>query len=275
MTWFVNYTLDTSITTLDRGLSYGDGLFETIRTIPNHFFQLEDHLTRLYRGLIKLGMPFSVDQQNLLQAFLHANILPLIHNDAVVKIIITRGEGGRGYLPPKNCQHSVIIGILPAPNYQSERAVGVSLSVSPVPVSTSRFLAGIKHLNRLENVIAKQYLVSPYFDAIMLNNNEELIECIQSNIFWFKDDVLYTPSLEESGVQGTYRKRILENQTNHTVEIGRFTLPALLEADEVFITNSLIQIAPVINISGNSFPIGFHTRKLQTLMQAKDQHAIY
>ncbi|MBU2024982.1 MAG: aminodeoxychorismate lyase [Gammaproteobacteria bacterium] len=275
MTWFVNYRLDNSVSVADRGLAYGDGVFETILVFPKQFLQINYHLSRLYRGLSKLAMPFSLEQKSSLHDFLHSDVLPLIREESVVKIIVSRGVGGRGYLAPENCIHSIIIGILPAPNYQAHREKGVSLSISPIPISSNRFLAGIKHLNRLENVIAKQFMTGSDFEAIMMNGNQELIECIQSNLFWCKQGILYTPSLEQSGVQGTYRKAIIQNQCNYTVQVGRFWLSDLMSADEVFITNSLMGIVPVICVTGVSFPIGVHTRKLQILMQAKDMHGVH
>ncbi|MGO3739740.1 aminodeoxychorismate lyase [Marinomonas foliarum] len=275
MTWFVNYRLDNSVSVADRGLAYGDGVFETIRALPHSLLQTEDHLSRLFRGLSKLAMPFSIDQQNTLKSFLNFQVLPLINEESVVKIIVTRGEGGRGYLAPENCIQSIVIGILPAPNYKVHQEKGVSLSVSPVPVSSNRFLAGIKHLNRLENVIAKRFLMPFDFEAIMLNADKELVECIQSNLFWYKQGVLYTPSLEKTGVQGTYRKAIIEQQAEYIVQVGRYLLSDLMAADEVFITNSLMGIVPVVGVTGMSFPIGCHTRKLQILMQAKDMHGTH
>ncbi|WP_111637145.1 aminodeoxychorismate lyase [Marinomonas shanghaiensis] len=275
MTWFVNYRLDNSLSVADRGLAYGDGVFETIRVFPQFFSHISDHLSRLWRGLAKLGMPLTLSQKHYLYDFLHSNVLPLILEESVVKIIVTRGEGGRGYLAPKNCIHSIIIGILPAPHYQYQRDKGISLSISPVPVSTNRFLAGMKHLNRLENIIAKQFLGPDDFEAIMLNDKQELVECIQSNLFWYKNGILYTPSLALSGVQGTYRSAIVQNQNNYMVQIGHFLLDDLMAADEVFISNSLMGIVPVIRVSGESFPIGIHTRKLQILMQAKDMHGVH
>jgi 4-amino-4-deoxychorismate lyase len=275
MTWFVNYRLEESVSVADRGLAYGDGVFETIRVFPRTFLQISDHLSRLYRGLSRLGMPFSLDQKNVLSNFLDQHILPLIYDESVVKIIVSRGEGGRGYLAPEHCIHSIIIGILPAPDYQNHRAKGVSLSISPVPISSNRFLSGIKHLNRLENVMAKRFLKVADFEAIMLNERQELVECIQSNLFWVEKGILYTPSLHQSGVQGTYRKGIIENQESYTVQIGHYSLPDLMAADEVFITNSLMGVVPVIHIAGTSFPIGIHTRKLQISMQTKDMHGVH
>ena len=275
MSWFVNYRLNSSVSVSDRGLTYGDGVFETILATPNTYIQFDDHISRLLRGLVQLGMPLSVEDKATLIQFLHTQILPLVNNRAVVKVIVTRGEGGRGYLPPENCKHTIIIGVLPAPNYDIQQEKGVSLSVSPVPISNNHFLAGIKHLNRLENIMAKRFLGHSDFEAIMLNTNDELVECIQSNIFWFKDGILYTPSLELSGVKGTFRQNIIENQTHYSIQIGAFQLPTLLSSDEVFITNSLMSIVPVISVSGKSFPIGAHTRKLQNLLQVKDENGVH
>jgi 4-amino-4-deoxychorismate lyase len=275
MTWFVNYRLEKSVSVADRGLAYGDGVFETIRAFPQCFLQIDDHLSRLYRGLYKLGMPFSSDQKKVLSDFLDKNVQSLIRDEAVVKIIVSRGEGGRGYLAPEPCIHSIIIGILPAPNYQDHHAKGVSLSISPVPISSNRFLSGIKHLNRLENVMAKRFLKVTDFEAIMLNDRQEVVECIQSNLFWVEKGIFYTPSLHRSGVQGTYRKAIIENQERYTVQVGHYSLSDLMVADEVFITNSLMGVVPVIHIAGTSFPIGIHTRKLQISMQAKDMHGTH
>ncbi|MBJ7539972.1 aminodeoxychorismate lyase [Marinomonas transparens] len=269
MTWFVNYHLNSSISVTDRGLSYGDGVFETIRTTPSHFFQLNDHLARLYHGLDKLGMPFSIEQKSTLQCFLHENVLATVHCDSVVKIIVTRGEGGRGYAPPESALHTVIIGVSKAPNYQAQQQEGVRLSISPVPVNANPYLAGIKHLNRLENITAKRLLNDADFEAVMLFDSE-VVECIQSNIFWFQNAKLFTPSLEKAGVQGTYRQALIEQQTLYPVHVGHFSLQDLKLADEVFITNSLMSVVPVTNVAGQSYPIGHHTRILQNCMLDKD-----
>lgn len=274
MTWFVDYRLNSSVSVADRAFSYGDGVFETIRVIPQCFFQLNDHLSRMYRGLTKLGMPLSFEQKQNLTRFLHDTVLPFIDRESVVKIIVSRGEGGRGYLPPNDSNHTIVIGILSAPDYQTIRKSGVSLSISPVPVNKNRFLAGIKHLNRLENIVAKRFLLSPDFEAIMLSSDQRVIECIQSNLFWFKSGILYTPALSEAGVQGTFRQAIVKEQTAYVVQIGNFGLSEVKSADEVFISNSLMGIVPVTAVGGLSLPIGIHTRKLQKLMQSKDVHAV-
>lgn len=275
MTWFVNYKKNSTISPSDRGFSYGDGVFETIHASPDYIFHIEDHLVRLYRGLLKLGMPFSMEQKNTLRGFLFTQVLPLIKQVSVIKLIVSRGEGGRGYMAPEHCVHTVVIGILPAPDYQDHQRKGVSLSVSPVPSNSNAYLAGIKHLNRLENVLAKSYLPATDFESIMLTDQKILVECIQSNLFWFYRGVLYTPSLNKSGVQGTFRKRIIHQQDSFTIQVGCYCLSDLLKAEEIFIANSLMGIVPVNAVSGKSFPIGVHTRKLQLLMHSKEIHACY
>lgn len=274
MTWFVNYQRDDSLCVTDRGFAYGDGVFETIHASSQCFFQLNDHLSRLYRGLKKLGMPFSHDQKQQLTYFLHEKLLPLVPDESVVKIMVSRGQGGRGYLPPEHCDHTVVIGILSAPDYSLQVKKGVSLSVSPVPVNKNRFLAGIKHMNRLENIVAKQLLASSDFEAVMLDANDHVIECIQSNIFWFREGRLFTPSLAQAGVQGTYRSVILSKQSQYLVQVSDFSLKAVMCADEVFITNSLMGIVPVTRIDNTTFPIGVHTLTLQKIMQDKDKHGV-
>ncbi|AEF54729.1 aminodeoxychorismate lyase [Marinomonas posidonica] len=275
MTWFVNYTLNTCISPADRGLAYGDGVFETIHANQNGFVRLSSHLTRLYKGLEKLLMAFDVEQKEELSYFLRTIVSDQLDGDSVVKIMVTRGQGGRGYQPPKTVKHTIVIGILPFPNYQAESLHGVGVSLSPIPVNSNSYLAGIKHLNRLEHVIAKQYLASDDFEAIMLDCQGYVIEGIQSNVFWFKDGLLCTPNLDAAGVEGTYRQAILAEMATQTTLIGNFTAEHLLAADEVFMANSLMKIVPVIRIGHQSFTIGANTKNLQSLMQAKDMHGIH
>ena len=271
MQWFINYQQD-CISPSDRGMAYGDGLFETIKASPKGFEYLNDHLRRLCRGLNKLSMPFSNEESVKLRFFLLKTILPMIKHETVIKVIVTRGEGGRGYLPPDDCQHTILVGVGDAPDYQVQKKSGVHLGVSDVPVSMNPFLSGMKHLNRLENVLAKQKLNANHFEDVMLNSQGHIIECIQSNLFWFKDGTLHTPSLSQSGVQGVYRHQILKAQALYSANIGCFSLNALKQADEIFITNSLMGIVPVISLLECSMPIGLHTQRLQQLMQSKDVH---
>lgn len=274
MKWFVNYYQDDMVSASDRGLAYGDGVFETIKASPYGFYQLHDHLARLTRGLKQLGMPLSEEEIQRLKQFLFDDILAETDDFSVVKIMVTRGEGGRGYLPPTPPKHTILVGVGSAPDYTYEQRHGVHLGLSPIEVSCNRYLSGLKHLNRLENVLAKQHLIAKHFEDIMLDYSGNVIECIQSNIFCFHNGVLVTPSLSKAGVQGTYRKHIITSQTLYPVNICPLSLMALKQADEIFITNSLMGIVPVISLQGRSFPIGENTLRLQQLMQTRDVHDV-
>lgn len=274
MKWFVNYYQDDMLSASDRGLAYGDGVFETLKASPYGFYQLNDHLSRLTRGLKRLRMPLSDESLLHLRAFLFDVVLAEVDEFSVVKIIVTRGEGGRGYLPPDDANHTILIGIGVAPDYSVQQSRGVHLDVSPVPVSSNRYLAGLKHLNRLENILAKQRLSVHCFDDVMLDSDGNVVECIQSNIFCFINGVLVTPSLIKSGVQGTYRKHILESQSIYSVNVCTLPLKQLQQADEIFIANSLMGIVPVISFQNHSLPMGENTLRLQQLMQTKDVHDV-
>ena len=277
MTWFVNYTSEMSISPADRGLAYGDGVFETLHATPGYFFNLNNHLSRLYLGLEKLGMAFDAKDKTRLERFLQQHILPLIQHDQVVKIMISRGVGGRGYAPPEHATHTVAIGLLDFPDYQVAQHSGVAIDVSPIPLSSNPYLAGIKHLNRLEQVMAKQHLGRDFFEALMFNASGQLIEAIQSNVFWFKNEELFTPLIEQSGVKGTFRQSILDlvlAKNLYPVQEGRYSLEEVLGADEIFLSNSLMKIVPVIRVQQKVFTIGTNTLNLQRLMQAKEMHGI-
>ncbi|MEO9654577.1 aminodeoxychorismate lyase [Marinomonas sp.] len=270
MTWFVNYQISSTLPVTDRGLAYGDGVFETIHAYDGKLQSLDTHLTRLHRGLKRLAMPLNQLQSDNLFRFLDESITQHLPTECVVKVIVTRGEGGRGYMAPDNVHHNIMIGILPAPNYQQQQIDGVKLDLSPVQVNSNPLLAGIKHLNRLENVIAKQHLSNDAFEALMLDVQGNIIECIQSNIFWFKNGQLCTPQLNQAGVCGTYRQKVIEQQTRYPLLIAKFSLADIQQADEIFITNSLMGIVPVTIFGDRHFAIGQRTRTLQSLMQFKD-----
>lgn len=270
MTWFVNYQKSSTLPVADRGLAYGDGVFETIHAYDGKLQSLDAHLSRLQRGLKRLAMPLNQVQFDNLSQFLDEKIGQHLPIECVVKIIVTRGEGGRGYKAPDKVSQNVVIGILSAPNYQLQQREGVKVELSPVQVNLNPFLAGIKHLNRLENVIAKQHLSEDAFEALMLDVHGNIIECIQSNIFWFKNGQLCTPQLNQAGVCGTYRQKIIEQQTRYPLLISKFSLVDIQQADEIFITNSLMAIVPVTTFAGRQFAIGQRTRTLQSLMQFKD-----
>ena len=276
MTWFVNYLKSNSIDICDRGFSYGDGVFETMLVRNGVILAEQYHRQRLWRACLRLSIPFTLLQVDDAFHFIRKNAIKT--GDQCVKLILTRGLGGRGYLPPEKPDVNLIIGFLVAPDYQKETEFGVSLTVSQVKASINSTMAGLKHLNRLENVLAKQDLslfnqthsMTPCFESVLLDDDGKVVECVQSNLFWIKSNMLCTALLNKSGVQGTFRSQILANYLGG-VNLGRFTLDNVLSADEVFICNGLMGIVPVTAIYSDNhrfeFVIGKKTKYLQCLIK--------
>jgi len=263
MKWFINYQENQSLSIFDRGLAYGDGVFETL-SMRYGVIQSENfHRTRLKRALHRLFFVFSPQDLDHLFTFImnHVDDTQLSQG---AKIIITRGIGGRGYLPPQKTNLTIAIGFF---SYQLDSKIqkkGVLLDQSTVPSTINRYTAGLKHLNRLENVLAKQALNQKSYEAFMLDDDGFLVECIQSNLFWFKGDILFTPLLNRSGVQGTLRSQIINEIHFFPVCIGQYKPEDIIDADEVFICNRLIGIVPVVEIDHlQKYSIGKNTRDLQ------------
>lgn len=259
MQWFRNFNPDTSIDISDRGLAYGDGLFETIATQSGAIPSLAFHQARLARGCKRLGFDISTELWQQWWLFIQEQAVE--NPDCGIKLMLTRGSGGRGYLPPEQPKFEFLVGVFDAPNYQSQKKLGVSLQVSPIQASINRSLSGLKHLNRLENVLAKQSLLNQAYEAVLLDANQHLVECVQSNLFWFKNGYLYTPALHQSGVQGSFRAKILSSFEG-VVNIGSYGIDALCQADEIFVTNGLSGILPVVQFKNKMLPIGRLTQKL-------------
>lgn len=261
MQWFLNYVPAENISLFDRGFAYGDGLFETIATYNGTVRSLDLHRSRLARGLKRLAFDLDAASQDQLWDFVQqqADSQP----NCGIKVIVTRGCGGRGYMPPEISKCEIVIGIFDSPDYSALKQQGVGLHSSAVECSINRSLSGLKHLNRLENVLAKQALEGSAYEAVMKNAKGQIVECIQSNIFWVKQGVLFTPALTESGVQGSMRGEILRS-FHGTINITVNDQSALEAADEIFVTNALSGIVPVVQFGSKVLPIGSVT---QTLME--------
>ncbi len=262
----------TELSVSDRGFQYGDGLFETIEVLNTYPILIDSHLTRLASGCKKIGIP-APDKQLLLHeaATLSQNI-----SHGVLKIIITRGSGGRGYKPPDVIEPTRILSRHPFPDYSpSFRQHGITARFCQHRLGLNPALAGLKTLNRLEQVLARAEWNSPEIqEGIMLDLNGYVIEGTISNVFFVKNDILYTPLLTQTGIAGIMRDFAMQTATANGVKVeqGLFTAEQLLAADEVFVTNSIIGIWPVKQLESQFFPVGKVTHSLQTsLAQFKQQ----
>lgn len=255
----------------DRGFQYGDGLFETIAVINGRPVFFDRHLDRLKAGCHRLYIPFPGSE---LLSF-EAQKLSRHANNAVLKLILTRGSGGRGYRQPELIEATRVLSTHPFPDYPgSYKEQGIVARFCDTRLGLNPVLAGIKHLNRLEQVLARsEWTDSGIQEGIMLDMNEHVIEGTMTNLFYIKKGVLYTSSLSFSGVAGIMRGIILALSHDHGIAVieHTFTKDELLLADEIFVCNSIVGIWPVKQIAKKRFPAGAGTRQLQVWL-AQFQH---
>lgn len=248
----------------DRGFQYGDGLFETIEVRNGKPIFLYRHLERLMAGCHRLRIPCPPVELIRLEA------LALCENSehAVLKLIVTRGSGGRGYRPPETLLPTRVLSLHPYPNYpDSYRSQGIRTRFCQTRLGLNPSLAGIKHLNRLEQVLARAEWNAPEIqEGIMLDVNGHVIEGTMTNLFYFKNNAAYTPALTLSGVDGITRQAIMALLSGHNLTVREVicTPSELLAADEVFVCNSIIGLWPVQMIENTRFPVGPKTRQCQT-----------
>jgi 4-amino-4-deoxychorismate lyase len=236
----------------DRGLAYGDGLFTTAKIVKGKIELLDQHLKRLFQGCSKLfiNLPAIYSTTEKLSAELTS--IAKRYNLAVIKIIITAGSGGRGYsrIGLKQDSTNVIIRVFDFPQYYNELATsGIILGVSKQQLAISPMLGGVKHLNRLEQVLLRKELdLREEDDLVVLNAEEQVVEVTSANIFYWSNNKLYTPDVSRSGVDGLMRQFIMIQYYNFyktEVIVTDTKLSHLDQADEIFTCNSITGILPV------------------------------
>ncbi len=238
----------------DRGLLYGDGVFRTMRVFDGRVLHWQRHYQKLQQDSTALGI--TCPESTLLSDELQ--LLIQQQPEGVAKIIITRGlQTARGYAPPSHIIPTRIVSIMPAPNYPDHfYTLGVKLRVCELRLGHQPRLAGIKHLNRLENVLAAaEWSDADIAEGVLLDTAGNVIAGTRSNLFMVRDGVLLTPDLSRCGVAGVQRERVLEWAIKHGVpcHIEQFGLPELLAADEMFLVNSVIGLWPVRELQGRAW----------------------
>lgn len=248
----------------DRGLAYGDGLFETIAVTAGRASLLERHLARLAEGCARLHTPIDMA---LLKAELQAFSQQL--GDGVAKLIVTRGDGQRGYAPPEPAQPRRILQGAAKPLYPARNAEqGVRLFPCATRLAEQPLLAGLKHLNRLEQVLARaEWQDAEHAEGLMLDASGRVIEGVYSNLFIVRAGQLITADLSRCGVAGVMRAELLAQAAGCAIscQVRDFDLVELLAADEVFLCNSVYGIWPVCALQTHDWPVGPLTRKLQAI----------
>jgi len=261
----VNGRPATTVEVADRGFQYGDGLFETIAVRHGSLLLWDLHLDRLSRGCVRLGIPIPSGEVLLREAR-----QLLTHRDrGVLKIVITRGPGGRGYGPPATGEPTRVIQCLDWPNYPDEYARdGVAVRWCATRLARQPRLAGLKHLNRLEQVLARGEWTGPEPEGLMRDAGGYVIEGTMSNVFAVVRGTLLTPDLSECGVSGVVRSKVIELAQHARMEVTVTPIPAetLEQADELFLTNSLIGLWPIRSLADRSFPIGAVTQQIRAAL---------
>lgn len=266
----VNGLAEDRIAISDRGLQYGDGLFETMAYRDGTIEFFDTHLTRLLSDCQRLNIPF----QQISELRDDVNqVCQSSNDDAVIKIIITRGRGGRGYSADSNAIPTRIVSSHPYPNYpDANTKTGVTLRFCQHPISENTALAGMKHLNRLDQVLARnEWQQEDIAEGLLFNNAGNIIEGTMSNLFIIISGRIITPKLDKAGVKGVMRATVMNiaKDLELIVQEDEITKQDLLNADEIFICNSIIGIWPIsyIKDSGRQYPVGTITHKLQYALQ--------
>ncbi|MCG9544278.1 aminodeoxychorismate lyase [Vibrio sp. Isolate33] len=267
---------------LDRSFQYGDGCFTTMFVKGGEIQHFHDHQRRVDECLkalriseldwdvvnVWLDIALQHIQNNAFHGTENRHETNKPHDEkAGIKLHVSRGSGGRGYSTKNIAKPTVTISTFAFPShYSAWQDSGVELGVCQQALGLSPLLAGHKHNNRLEQILMKDEMdQANEVDGVVLDISGNVIETTMANLFWRKGDTIYTPQLTQSGVAGVMRKQVLTalNQAELSVTISDYCLSKLMQADEVFMTNSILGVAPVTRISETQFNIGTVTRSLQ------------
>lgn len=240
--------IETSQTSaFDRGLLYGQSVFETIAIRQTDFCLLDLHLQRLTKGCKALYIP--LDRAALRRELtLFKGMLSGNNEKSVLRLTVTMGEGGRGYINPEAPQVNRILSLHDYPQHSKQNWIdGIILGLSEIRLASQPMLAGIKHGNRLEQIMARASWQADWHEAILCDYESNVIEATQSNVFIVKDGIIKTPLLNNCGVAGVMRECIIEQaqKLGFKVQSVSLLLSDLLDADEIFVSNSVIGLWPV------------------------------
>jgi branched-chain amino acid aminotransferase len=254
------------VSVFDHGFLYGDGIYETMRVYDGVTFMLDEHLRRLYRSasLIGLTMPVEADP---LKRSVYETLIANSLKDAYVRLTVSRGYGPIGLDPDLCPEPTVVIIAQEMKDYpKSFYENGLSLII---PETKRNFKEAInpqiKSLNFLNNILAKiEAKRRGAYDAVMLNVYEKLTEGTISNIFFYKNGILCTPSLECGILDGITRGSVITiaERDGLKIEEGEFTKEDLYSAKEVFITNSTMEVMPISRVDDQKYTVGNITKLL-------------
>jgi 4-amino-4-deoxychorismate lyase len=265
--FFVNGLRQDSVPAADRGLNYGDGVFETVAVRDRRCLLWDAHLARLYDGLRRLRFARVPERQLLAE---EAGALAEECGHGVVKIVVTRGSGRRGLGVSGAERPTRVVSAYPWDESVSRRReAGVAVRFCALRLAAEpEALRGVKHLNRLPQVLARLEWPADVDEGLLADDQDRLIEGAASNVFLVVDGALVTPRLDRCGLAGTMRAQVLERALALGIrsEIRDVPLREALTARELFLTNGVVGIWPVRSLDGAELPVGRLTRTLQSAL---------
>ncbi len=255
---------ETAVAATDRGFCYGDGLFETVWVSDGRAPLWSRHMARLHDGCRRLYLPLP-DPDQLWHEVRRASAGL---GNAVVRITWTRGTGPRGYAPPREAQPTCVVraAALPLPPTDWYHQ-GIRMYLCQTRLGLQPALAGLKHLNRLEQVLARnEWHDDTVGEGLMLDLEDRVVSATAANVFFVRDGCFFTPVLTRCGVAGTARAEVLERRD---VEVVDTAFDAFMAADEVFLTSAVRGIVPVRELAHHRWRVGPATQQLQAEWSAQ------
>ncbi len=238
---------DKTITPMSQAFMFGYGLFETMKVLKGKILFLDEHLERLNKGCKTLKLELNEKKSKIKENCYKLLKLSEIEN-GVLKILYAKGND-ENYLLLTTRQNSYT---------KEDYKRGFKLMISEYKRNQNSLLTFIKSNNYMENLIVKQQSKELGYDEVLfLNTDNYLAEGAASNIFWIKDKIVYTPSIECGLLPGIVRNKIMEASENLglKVKMGKFIEEDLMDSEEVFITNSVMDIMPISQVKEKIFNI--------------------
>ncbi len=245
------WSYSSGLSLADRGLQYGDGLFETLLVVnpatatPSFVWLLAEHLHRLQQGCARLGIEYP---HATLPKLVDTAVSRAVDRLTVLKIVISANVAGRGYGRPSLVPANLHLSLHPVGEHlQAGPALaqpGVRLRVAQLHLASQPLLAGLKHLNRLEQVLARRELQPGDFEMLLQNPEQGVVETTASNVFAVLDGQLCTPPINLCGVDGVLRQWLLV-QLKSELQVCTMSLAQLRRAEEVLIGNSVMGLRRV------------------------------
>lgn len=233
----------------DRGLEFGDGLFETLLVRGAEPLFTDFHLRRLLRGCRLLAFPDCADAVRENLRLVSAETAAMGWHWSALRLTLTRGAGPRGYAPPEHPRPRIIIGVTRLDDTRPGLASPAVLGLANLRWSDQPALAGLKHLNRLEQVLAARECREAGTDeAVMLDQAGAVVSVVAGNLFVVHDGTLLTAPLDKCGIAGTRRALVMQRWApalGLAVREEPISIGQLETADEVFFSNSLVGLRPV------------------------------